>query len=74
MAAVPPDQLGAATDPIVLRESRLWPNALFGGLLLVFVLVLSRGLAGAQTAGGRIAVAVIFVAAIALAAWRGSWW
>jgi hypothetical protein len=69
MAAVPDDQLGAGTDPVIVQESRLSLNVLFGGLLAVFVLALVRGLAGAQTAGGRVAVAVIFGAAAALAAW-----
>ncbi len=69
MAAVPDDQLGAGTDPVLLQESWLWPHVLFGGLLAVVVLALWRGLAGAQTAGGRVAVAVIFGAAAALAAW-----
>ncbi len=69
MAAAPDDQLGAGTDPVILRESRLSLNVLFGGLLAVLVAALARGLAGAQTAGGRAAVAVIFGAAAALAAW-----
>ncbi len=69
MAAVPDGQLGAGTDPIVVQESRLSFSVLFGGLLAVFALALVRGLAGAQTLGGRVAVAVIFGAAAALAAW-----
>ena len=69
MAAVPDDQLGAGADPVILQESRLSLSVLFGGLLAVVVLALVRGLAGAQTAGGRVAVAVIFGAAAALAAW-----
>jgi hypothetical protein len=69
MAGVPHDQLGAGADPIILQESRLLPNVLFGGLLAVFVLALGRGLAEAQTAGGRVAVGVIFGAAAALTAW-----
>jgi hypothetical protein len=69
MAAVPDDQLGAGTDPVILKESRLSLNVLFGVLLAVVVLALVRGLAGAQAAGGRVAVAVIFGAAAALAAW-----
>jgi hypothetical protein len=69
MAAVPDDQLGAGTDPVIVQESRLSFSVLFGGLLAVFVLALVRELAGAQTAGGRVAVAVIFGAAAALAAW-----
>ncbi len=69
MAAVPDDQLGAGTDPVIVQESRLSLNFLFGGLLAVFVLALARGLAGAQTPGGRAAVAVIFGAAASLAAW-----
>jgi len=69
MAAVPDDQPGAGTDPAIVQESRLSYSVLFGGLLAVLVLALVRGLAGAQTAGGRVAVAVIFGAAAALAAW-----
>jgi hypothetical protein len=69
MAAVPQDQIDAGADPVILRESRLWPNVLFGALVVVFILALVRGLAGAHTAGGRAAVAVIFGAAAALAAW-----
>ena len=69
MAAVPDDHLRAGTHPVVLQESRLSLHLLFGGLLAVIVLALVRGLAGAQTAGGRAAVAVIFGAAAALTAW-----
>jgi len=69
MAAVPDDQLGAGTDPVIVQESRLALNVLFGGLLAVLVLALVRGVAGAQTAGGRVAVAVIFGTAAAVAAW-----
>jgi hypothetical protein len=71
MAAVPDDQPGAGTDPVVVKASRFSYSILFGGLLAVFVLALVKGLAGAQTAGGRVAVAVIFGAAAALAA--GAW-
>jgi hypothetical protein len=69
MAAVPDDRLGAGTDPVILQESRLWLSVLFGGLLAVLILALVRGMAGAQTAGGRVTVAVIFGAAAVLAAW-----
>jgi len=69
MTAVPHDQPGAGADPIVLRERRLLPNVLFGGLLVVFVLALARGLAGAQTAGGRVAAGVGLGAVVALTVW-----
>jgi len=69
MAAVPDDQLGAGTDRVVLQESRLLLNGLYGGLLAVFVLALVRGLAGAQTTGGRVGVAVICGVGAVLAAW-----
>ncbi len=64
MAAVP-DKSGAGAGPVIVQESRLSLSVLFGGLLAVFVLALVRGLAGAQTPGGRVAVAVIFGAAAA---------
>ena len=69
MAAVPDDQLGAGTDRVVLQESRLLLNGLYGGLLAVFVLALVRGLTGAQTAAGRAGVAVICGVGAVLAAW-----
>jgi hypothetical protein len=46
--------------PLVVRQSSLQRDGLFGGLVAVFLLALVRGLAGAQTSGGRIAV-VAFV-------------
>ena len=69
MAAVPDDRPGAGTDPVIVQESRLSFSVLFGGLLAVFVLALVRGLAGAQTAGGRVGVAVICGVGAVLAAW-----
>ena len=55
----------------VVRPSRLQRDGLFGVLVAVFVLVLVRGLAGAQTTGGAVAVAVFAggVTAILLWAW-----
>jgi hypothetical protein len=55
----------------VVRPSRLQRDGLFGVLVAAFVLVLVRGLAGAQTTGGAVAVAVFAggVTAILLWAW-----
>ena len=55
----------------VLRPGRLQRDGLFGGLILIFVLALVRGLAGAQTSAGRVAVIVFAALVIAglLAAW-----
>jgi len=69
MAGVPRDQLAADADPVILREGRLFPNVLCGGLLALLILALVRGLAGANTTAGRMTVAVIFGALIALVAW-----
>ncbi len=45
-------------DAIVIRE-RATANAwLFGGLTAVFVLAFARGITGAQTQGGKVAVAL----------------
>ena len=53
---------GAASDPgaIVVSESRSQIGILFGFLSLAFAVALARGVAGAQSAPGRAAVAVIF--------------
>lgn len=62
---------GSGPDPglIVVAEDRRQIGFLFGFLILVFAAALGRGLAGAQTAGGRAAAAifcvVILVAVIA---------
>lgn len=55
----------------VLRPGRLQRDGLFGGLIVIFVLALVRGLAGAQTSAGRVAVIVFAALVIAglLAAW-----
>jgi hypothetical protein len=45
-----------AAAAIVVRQSRLQRDGLFGGLLAVFALAFARGYPGAQTAAGRIAV------------------
>lgn len=57
---------GGFGDAIVVRESRLQRDGLFGGLVAVFVLAFIRGFAGAQTGAGRIAVAVFTTAVIAV--------
>ena len=41
---------------------------LFGALILVFVLAIARGEAGAQSAAGRVVIAVIFGVLIAVLA------
>jgi hypothetical protein len=73
MAEAPHGQFTAGAGPVVLREGRVLPVALYGGLLAVFLLALLRGLAGASSTGGRMAVAVIFGVLAALAASAGSW-
>jgi len=67
MARVSREHLSA--DTVILREGRVFPHVLCGGLLVLFILALVRGLAGAGTAGGRVAVAVIFGALMAVVAW-----
>jgi hypothetical protein len=52
-------------DAIVVRESRLQRDGLFGGLVAVFALAFIRGFAGAQTGGGRVAVTIFTAAVIA---------
>ena len=53
----------------VVGPSRLQRDGLFGVLLAVFVLALVRGLTGAATGGGRIAVIVFTGVVIALLLW-----
>ena len=52
---------GPVADPdaeaIVVRQSRLQRDGLFGGLVAVFLVALVRGYAGAQTVTGRVALA-----------------
>src|SRR5215831_18378271 len=61
---------GPAADPpaapVVLRQSRLQRDGLFGGLTSVFLVALVRGYAGAQTATGRVVV-VVFVSVVTAA-------
>ena len=61
---------GPAADPpaapVVLRQSRLQRDGLFGGLTAVFLVALVRGYAGAQTATGRVVV-VVFVSVVTAA-------
>lgn len=52
-------------DAIIVRESRLRRDGLFGGLLAVFVLAFVRGFAGAQTTAGRVAVTIITATVVA---------
>jgi hypothetical protein len=51
-------------DCTLLRESAVRRDGLFGGLLVVFALALVRGVIGASTTSGRIAVVVIFGALV----------
>jgi hypothetical protein len=53
---------GDAPDPgaIVVSESRSQIGLLFGFLSLAFAVALARGVTGAQSTPGRVAVAVIF--------------
>ncbi len=53
----------------IVRPSKLQREGLFGGLIAVFVLALVRGINGAGTSGGRIAVIVFTGAVIALLLW-----
>ena len=55
----------------VVRPSKWQRDVLFGGLVLIFVLALVRGLSGAHTGGGRVAVIVFAgsVTALLLAVW-----
>jgi hypothetical protein len=50
---------------IVVSQSRLQIRLLFGFLLAVSAVALARGVTGASTAAGRIAIAVIFGALVA---------
>ena len=72
MAEAPRGQFTAGAGPVSLREGRVLPVALYGGLLAVFLLALLRGLDGASSTGGRMAVAVIFGVLAALAASAGA--
>ena len=58
----PADPAGA----IVLRQSRVQRDGLFGGLIAVFLIALVRGYTGAQTATGRVVV-VVFVSVLTAA-------
>jgi hypothetical protein len=55
----------------VVRPSKWQRDVLFGGLVLLFVMALVRGLSGAHTGGGRVAVIVFAggVTALLLATW-----
>lgn len=55
----------------VVRPGKWHRDGLFGGLVLIFVLALARGLSGAHTGGGRVAVIVFAggVIALLLATW-----
>jgi hypothetical protein len=47
-------------DVVVVRQSRARRDGMFGILLAVFAVALGRGVSGASTTAGRIAVVVIF--------------
>jgi len=57
---------GGFGDAIIVRESRAQRDGLFGGLVAIFVLAFARGIAGAETSAGRIAVTVFTTAVIAI--------
>jgi hypothetical protein len=57
---------GAAAGAVVVRQSRVQRDGLFGALLAVFLVALVRGYAGAQTGTGRVAV-VVFVSVVSAA-------
>ena len=63
---------GGFGDAIIVRESRAQRDGLFGGLVAIFVLAFARGMAGAQTSAGRIAVAIFTTAVIAILVSGGS--
>ena len=56
----------APAAAIVVRQSRLQRDGLFGALVAVFLIALARGYPGAQTTAGRIAV-VVFVSVVTAA-------
>jgi hypothetical protein len=62
-APAPVPASGAAAAAVVVRQSRLQRDGLFGALVAVFLIALVRGYPHAQTATGR-AVLVVFVAAV----------
>jgi hypothetical protein len=66
-----PGPADPAAAPIVLRQSRLQRDGLFGVLIAVFLVALVRGYPGAQTTTGRVAV-VVFVS-VATAALAVGW-
>ena len=53
----------------IVRPSKLQREGLFGGLIAVFILAMVRGITGAGTGGGRIAVIIFTGAVIALLLW-----
>jgi hypothetical protein len=55
-----------AAAPIVLHQSRLQRDGLFGALIAVFLVALVRGYTGAQTTTGRV-VLVVFVSVVTAA-------
>jgi hypothetical protein len=58
-----------AADVIVVKQSRAQRDGLFGALVAVFALAFARGFTGAQTAGGRIALAIFIGAVMAVLVW-----
>jgi len=57
---------GPAADAVVVRQSGLQRDGLFGTLVAVFLVALARGYPGAQTTAGRISV-VVFVSVVTAA-------
>jgi hypothetical protein len=62
----PPDP---AAEVTVVKESAAARDGLFGFLLVFLIASFVRGLIGAQTTAGRIAVATIFGALVVLVGW-----
>jgi hypothetical protein len=60
---------GLAGEVTIVKQSAAARDGLFGFLLAFLVAALVRGLIGAQTTAGRIAVATIFGASVVLMAW-----
>lgn len=68
-------RIGAASPgglgPTIVTESRSQVSILFGFLTLAFAVALGRGVTGAQTASGRMAVVVLYVVllTVIISAW-----
>jgi hypothetical protein len=56
----------AGLGPTIVAESRWQVSILFGFLILAFAVALARGVTGAQTTSGRVAVVVLGVVLLAV--------